>query len=114
MAIRNVYTKDDEALRKVCRPVEKFDEKLAELLDDMLEAAAGNLRNAVSIRADNQRGVHVAASRSALARIHDIAISRGAGNSFLHGDGRSARRACRVRTWSKLARIASAVACCNV
>ena len=37
MAIRNVYTKDDEALRKVCRPVEKFDGKLAELLDDMKE-----------------------------------------------------------------------------
>ena len=37
MAIRNIVTKEDEILRKKCRPVEKFDEKLWELLDDMAE-----------------------------------------------------------------------------
>ena len=35
MAIRNIVKKGDETLRKVCRPVEKFDEKLGILLDDM-------------------------------------------------------------------------------
>ena len=37
MAIRNIVLKGDEILTKVCRPVEKFDEKLWELLDDMAE-----------------------------------------------------------------------------
>lgn len=37
MALRNIYVEGDEILRKVCRPVEKFDEKLAVLLDDMHE-----------------------------------------------------------------------------
>lgn len=37
MAIRNIVTEGDEILTKICRPVEKFDEKLALLLDDMYE-----------------------------------------------------------------------------
>lgn len=37
MAIRNILNKRDDALRKVCKPVEKFDEKLWTLLDDMAE-----------------------------------------------------------------------------
>lgn len=37
MAIRNIVTEGDEILTKICRPVEKFDEKLAMLLDDMYE-----------------------------------------------------------------------------
>lgn len=37
MAIRRILTKDDDILRKVCKPVEKFDDKLAVLLDDMAE-----------------------------------------------------------------------------
>ena len=37
MAIRNIVLDGDEILEKVCRPVEKFDEKLAILLDDMAE-----------------------------------------------------------------------------
>lgn len=37
MAIRNIVKEGDEILTKVCRPVEKFDEKLAVLLDDMAE-----------------------------------------------------------------------------
>ena len=35
MAIREIRKYDDPALYKVCRPVEKFDERLGELLDDM-------------------------------------------------------------------------------
>ena len=37
MAIRNIVKYGDEILTKVCRPVEKFDEKLSTLLDDMYE-----------------------------------------------------------------------------
>ena len=37
MAIREIRKYDDPALYKVCRPVEKFDERLCELLDDMAE-----------------------------------------------------------------------------
>ncbi|WBY63339.1 MAG: Peptide deformylase [Thermocaproicibacter melissae] len=39
MAIRNILTEsnDSEFLSKKCRPVEKFDERLASLLDDMAE-----------------------------------------------------------------------------
>ena len=35
MAIRNVVQEGDEILRKVCKPVEVFDERLFKLLDDM-------------------------------------------------------------------------------
>ena len=35
MAIRNIVKEGDPVLQKSCRPVEKFDEKLAQLLDDM-------------------------------------------------------------------------------
>lgn len=35
MALRNVVQEGDPILKKKCRPVEKFDERLATLLDDM-------------------------------------------------------------------------------
>ena len=37
MALRNIVKDGDPILRKVCRPVEKFDGKLHKLLDDMKE-----------------------------------------------------------------------------
>ena len=37
MALRNIYLEGDPILRKKCRAVEKFDEKLGTLLDDMRE-----------------------------------------------------------------------------
>ncbi|MCQ2417543.1 MAG: peptide deformylase [Oscillospiraceae bacterium] len=37
MAIRNIVKEGDPVLAKVCRPVEKFDDKLAQLLDDMID-----------------------------------------------------------------------------
>jgi len=37
MAIRNIVKEGDPVLTKVCRPVEKFDERLHSLLDDMYE-----------------------------------------------------------------------------
>lgn len=40
MAIRNIVKEGDPVLNKVCRPVEKFDAKLAALLDDMIETNA--------------------------------------------------------------------------
>ena len=40
MAIRPIITQEDPVLSKVCHPVTKFDERLAELLDDMRETLA--------------------------------------------------------------------------
>ena len=37
MAIRNIIKEGDPVLYKVCRPVEKFDGRLAQLIDDMAE-----------------------------------------------------------------------------
>jgi peptide deformylase len=37
MAIREIRKFKDEALRKVCKPVEKFDQRLITLLEDMVE-----------------------------------------------------------------------------
>ena len=37
MAIRKIVTVGDSVLRKKCRPVSKFDDRLATLLDDMFE-----------------------------------------------------------------------------
>lgn len=37
MALRNIRTKEDPILYKKCRMVEKFDENLSNLIDDMLE-----------------------------------------------------------------------------
>lgn len=37
MAIRKIVTQKDEILRKNCKPVEKFDERLWIVLDDMAE-----------------------------------------------------------------------------
>lgn len=37
MAVRNIVTVGDPVLRKISRPVERFDEKLRTLLDDMKE-----------------------------------------------------------------------------
>ncbi len=37
MAIRNITKEGDPVLRKVCRPVVDFDERLAQKLDDMTE-----------------------------------------------------------------------------
>ena len=40
MALRNIVTERDPMLRKVSRPVEKFDRRLHTLLDDMAETLA--------------------------------------------------------------------------
>ena len=37
MALRTIRTDDDPCLYKVCRPVEKFDARLGELIDDMFD-----------------------------------------------------------------------------
>ena len=40
MALRKIVEQGDECLTKVCRPVEKFDRRLHDLLDDMAETLA--------------------------------------------------------------------------
>ena len=40
MALRNIVTKEDKILYKVCRPVVKFNDRLHQLLDDMADTLA--------------------------------------------------------------------------
>lgn len=49
MAIRNIVKDGDPILKKKCRPVEKFDQKLAVLLDDMTETM--HMANGVGLAA---------------------------------------------------------------
>lgn len=37
MALRHIFTNDDDCLYKVCKPVQKFDAKLHALLDDLAD-----------------------------------------------------------------------------
>ena len=45
MALRNIVVEGDEILTKKCREVVKFDDRLAELIDDMIET----MRNAEGV-----------------------------------------------------------------
>ncbi len=66
MAIRNIVKEGDPVLNKVCRPVEKFDEKLETLIEDMYETM------------DNGGGVGLAAPQvGILRRIFVIDIGEG-------------------------------------
>jgi len=68
MALRQIVT-DEEFLRKKCKPVEKFDEKLHTLLDDMAETMyktngvglaaiqVGVLRRVVVIDVEDENGL---------------------------------------------------------
>ncbi len=49
MAIRNIVKDGDPILKKKCRPVEKFDQKLAILLDDIAETM--HMANGVGLAA---------------------------------------------------------------
>ena len=40
MSLREIITQGDPVLGKICRPVEKFDDRLHDLLDDMKETLA--------------------------------------------------------------------------
>ncbi len=42
MAIREIRKEGEDCLRKICRPVDKFDRRLATLLDDMAETMYEN------------------------------------------------------------------------
>ena len=65
MAIRNIVKEGDPVLNKICRPVEKFDEKLATLIEDMFETM------------DDGEGVGLAAPQvGILRRIFVIDFSR--------------------------------------
>ncbi|MDE6521015.1 MAG: peptide deformylase [Ruminococcus sp.] len=56
MALRKILNDKDEMLHKVCKPVEKFDKKLAVLLDDMHETL------------DKAQGVGLAAPQIGICR----------------------------------------------
>ena len=56
MAIRKILTQGDPVLNKICHPVTKFDDKLADLLDDLRETL------------DNAKGVGLAAPQVGILR----------------------------------------------
>ena len=56
MAIRKILTQGDPVLNKVCHPVTKFDDKLADLLDDLRETL------------DSAKGVGLAAPQVGILR----------------------------------------------
>lgn len=64
MAIRTIVTREDPVLTKVCHPVTKFDDKLADLLDDMKETLA------------QANGVGLAAPQVGILRRAVIVITR--------------------------------------
>ena len=67
MALRKIICIEDELLRKKSRPVEKFDEKLHKLLDDMAETMY------------NANGVGLAAPQVGILRravVIDVAMNR--------------------------------------
>ncbi len=69
MALRTIVLDGDPILRKVCRPVEKFDDRLAQLLDDMAETMhktegaglaapqVGVMRRAIVVDVGDEKGV---------------------------------------------------------
>ena len=65
MALRNIVKKGDDVLTKMCRPVEKFDEKLCTLLDDMYETM------------EDANGVGLAAPQVGLLRLRRAGRRRG-------------------------------------
>lgn len=56
MAIRKIFTDDAECLYKVCRPVEHFNKRLYDLLDDMAET----MYNAEGVGLGSAAGRHSA------------------------------------------------------
>lgn len=56
MALRKILTDSDESLHRICKPVDRFDEKLAQLLDDMHETL------------DKAQGVGLAAPQIGICR----------------------------------------------
>ena len=71
MSLRKILTQGDPALAKQCRPVEKFDQKLHWLLDDLKETLAnaggvglaapqvGILRRAVVVEDENEQMIEL-------------------------------------------------------
>ena len=83
MALRNIVKKGDDVLTKMCRPVEKFDEKLCTLLDDMYETM------------EDANGVGLAAPQVGLLR-RIVVIDVGGGRIELRSEERRVGKECRL------------------
>ena len=66
MALRKIVTVGDPILTKVCRPVTRFDQKLAILIEDMIET----MHNANGVGLAGPQVVQGAAGAAAAARGH--------------------------------------------
>ena len=76
MALRTIRTDDDPCLYKVCKPVEKFDGRLAQLIDDLYEtmdaadgaglaAPQGSAASKNAAIAMQKRGIEIGLHRAA-------------------------------------------------
>lgn len=90
MALRKILTKGDEQLAKHCRPVEKFDDRLHVLIDDMRET----LENSGGRRPCRPAGRHSPPRRRAPRRQQGPGGDGRAGQPRGH---RAARRGARRR-----------------
>ena len=57
MAIRNIRYDGDDILRKVCRPVEKMDDRTLTLIDDMFDTSMRQMElDLPHLRLESSRG----------------------------------------------------------
>ena len=71
MALRNILTKEDPTLYKVCRPVNKFDARLHQLLDDMRETLidSGGASAENVLRRLDEKGLRAEKGRRGVTKI---------------------------------------------
>ena len=82
MALRNIVTVGDPVLTKVCRPVTKFDDRLSQLIDDMIETlhdanGAGLAAPQITyiMHALKEHGLHVDADATTVEEARDSILA---------------------------------------
>ena len=87
MALRTILTEGDPTLRRVCRPVTKFDERLETLLDDMLETmyAAPGVGLAAPQVGILRRVVVIDCGDGPLKMVNPVIVSKEGSQSWVEG-----------------------------
>lgn len=87
MALRTIVTLPDETLRKKCKPVERFDPKLAELIDDMAQTmykaeGVGIAANQVGIL---RRVIYIDVGEGGIELVNPVIISEKGSQRAIEG-----------------------------
>lgn len=95
MALRTILTEGDPTLRKICRPVTKFDERLETLLDDMLETmyAAPGVGLAAPQVGILRRAVVIDCGDGPLKMVNPVIVEKEGSQSWVEGLPVRARQA---------------------